>query len=74
MLTLRSRDLRSTIDLELMRSSYKYVDAYRREDFNGIVIFALTWIVQKLLAKKLPGLQVPQFLKQSLATLLILIP
>ena len=40
--TLRLRDLRSTIDLDLMRSSYTYFDAYRREDLDGAVMFALT--------------------------------
>ena len=27
--TLRSRDLRSTVDLDLMKSSYAYFDAYQ---------------------------------------------
>ena len=39
--TLRARDLRSTADLDIMRSSYRYSDAYRREDLDGNVIFAL---------------------------------
>ena len=39
--TLRARDLRSTADLDLMRSSYRYSDAYGREDLDGTVIFAL---------------------------------
>ena len=54
-LTLRSRDLRSTVDLDLMRSSYVYVstyfDARQREDLDGAVIFSLAQLVQKLLTK-----------------------
>ena len=49
--TLRSRDLRSTIDLDLIRSSYTHFDVYRREDLNGTVIFAPARLVQKLLSK-----------------------
>ena len=47
--TLRSRDLRSTGDLDLMRSPHAYTDAYQREDLDGIVAFALAWLVQKIL-------------------------
>ena len=50
--TLRSRDPRSTVDLDLMRSSYAYIYAYQWEDLDGTDIFALVWLVQKLLAKK----------------------
>ena len=39
--TLRSRDLRSSLDLDLMRSSYTYVDMYQREDLDGAIIFYL---------------------------------
>ena len=49
--TLRSRDLRSTGELDLMRSSYTYSDAYQREELDGAVIFALTRSVKKLLEK-----------------------
>ena len=38
--TLRSRDLRTTSDLDLMRSSYTFSDAYQREDLDGTVSFA----------------------------------
>ena len=48
--TLRSRDLRSPLDLDLMRS-YTYFDAYQREDLDGALSFALAHLVQKLLAK-----------------------
>ena len=43
--------LRSTHDLDLMRTSYTYSDAYQREDLDGAVSFALPCLVQKLLAK-----------------------
>ena len=39
--TLRSRDLRSPLDLDLMRSPYTYFDAYQREDLDGGLSFAL---------------------------------
>ena len=48
--TLRSRDMRSPLDLDLMRSWYTYFDAYQREDLDGALTFALTQLVQKLLA------------------------
>ena len=50
--TLRSRDLRSPVDLDLMRSYYTYFDAYQREDLDDALSFALAHLVQKLLAKK----------------------
>ena len=50
--TLRSRDLISTVHLDLMISSYVYFDAYQWEDLDGVVISALSCLVQKLLAKK----------------------
>ena len=56
--TVRSRDLRSTIDLDLDLRSYTFFDAYRREDLDGIVIFALARLV--VISKKLPG-HVPLF-------------
>ena len=49
--TLGSRELRSSLDLDLMRSRYTHFDAYQREDLDGAVSFALAWLVQKLLAK-----------------------
>ena len=45
---LRSRDLRSPLDLDLMRSLYTYFDAYEREDLDGALSFALAHLVQKL--------------------------
>ena len=45
--TLRSHDLRPTVDLDLMRLSYPYVDVYQWEDLDGIVTFALAWSVKK---------------------------
>ena len=46
--------LRSPLDLDLMRSSYTYLDYYQRDDIDGAIIFALKewFLVQKLLAKK----------------------
>ena len=49
MLTLRSRwcevsqwpDLRSTLDLDLRRSSHAYFDAYQREDIGAAILFIL---------------------------------
>ena len=49
--TLRSRDLRSPLDLDLMRSYYTYFDAYQQEDLDGALSFALAHLVQKLLSK-----------------------
>ena len=49
--TLRSRDLRSSLDLNLMRSYYTYLDAYQQEDLDGALSFSLAHLVQKLLAK-----------------------
>ena len=60
--TLRSHDLRTTVDVDLIRSSYTYFDAYQRDDLDGTVryyyffFFALararSWwlLVQKLWA------------------------
>ena len=47
--TLRSRDLRSPLDL--MRSWHICFDAYQRENLDGALSFALAHLVQKLLAK-----------------------
>ena len=44
--TLRSRDLRSPLDLDLIISFYTYFDAYQREDLDGALNFALTQLVQ----------------------------
>ena len=41
-LTLRSRNLRSPLDLDLMRSWYTYFDAYQRKDLDCAVSFAQT--------------------------------
>ena len=56
--TLRFRDLRSTFDLDLMRSTDAYSDSFQREDLDGARwcdgVFALARLVQKLWAKKVP--------------------
>ena len=57
--TIRSRDLRSTVDHDLMRLSHTCFDAYYWKEVNGIVNFVLARLVQKFLAKKLPCPQVP---------------
>ena len=43
--TLTSRDVRSPLDFDLMRSWYTYFDAYKREDLDGAIIFALAHLV-----------------------------
>ena len=45
--TLRSRGLKSTVNLDLMRSlyTYEYFDAYQRMDLDRAVICALAWFV-----------------------------
>ena len=48
--TLRSRDLMSLLDLDLMRQWYTYFDVYQRGDLDGALTFALPHLVQKLLA------------------------
>ena len=45
---LRSRDLRSPLDLDLMRSWYTFSLAHQQEDLDGAVIFALTQSMQNL--------------------------
>ena len=45
MMTLRSRDLRSTFDLDLSRSTYTYFDADRREDHDGAISLFLAGIL-----------------------------
>ena len=47
--TLRPCDMRSTGDLDLMKSTYKYSDAYQREDLDGAVIFVLYSLVSSKL-------------------------
>ena len=64
---LRSRDLRSPLDLDLMRSSYTQFDLYQREDLDGAIVFALARLVEKDLAKKKTPLS-------SSAAILILYP
>ena len=59
--SLRSRYLRSTVDLDLIRSSYTYFDAYQRTDLDGTATFPLAWSIQKLLAKHLSCPPVPLF-------------
>ena len=49
--TLRSRDMRSHLDIDLMRQLCIHFDAYQRKDLDGAVSFALAQLVQKLLAK-----------------------
>ena len=49
--TLRSHDLRSPLDLDLMRSYYTYFDAYQREDLDGALSFALAHLVQTILTQ-----------------------
>ena len=44
--TLRSPDLRSTRDLELISSSYTHFDACQRENLDGTAIFVLAQLVQ----------------------------
>ena len=55
-----SRDLRSPLDLDMMRSSYSYLDAYQREDLDGAIIFALARLVPRLLTNNSCP-QVPHF-------------
>ena len=43
--TLRSRDLRSPLDLDFMRSYYTYFDAYQGGDLDGALSVALTQLV-----------------------------
>ena len=50
--TLRSRDLRTPLDLNHMRSSYANFDAYKCEDLHSCVTFVLARLVQKKLTKK----------------------
>ena len=46
--TLRARNLRSTVDLDLMRASYTQVDAYQWEDlYDTVCVFALARLVHK---------------------------
>ena len=49
--TLRSRDLRTTLDLDHMRSSYANFDAYKCEDLHSFVTFVLARLVEKKLVK-----------------------
>ena len=58
---LRSHDVRSSDDLDRMRSLYTYSDVYQWEELDGAVSVALARLVQKLLSKKLPCSQVPPF-------------
>ena len=51
---LSSHNLKSTVDLDLMKSSYTYFYAYQWEDLDGAVIFAAARLVQKLLEEKTP--------------------
>ena len=52
---LRSRDLRSTIDLDLIKSSYTYFDAYPWEDLKGTdCLFCSGSVSSKVAGKKTP--------------------
>ena len=46
--TKKSRDLRSTDDLDLMWSRYTHFNAYQREDLDGALSFALAQLIQKI--------------------------
>ena len=48
---LKPRDLKSTVDLGLMRSLHTYFDAYQLEDLDDIVIFCLR-MVSSIVKKK----------------------
>ena len=50
--TLRSRDLRSPLQLDLMRSSYACSDAYQQQDLDSVIIFVLTQLVKHIIGKK----------------------
>ena len=52
--TLRSRYLRSPLDLDPMRSWYTYSDAYQCVDLDGGVSFSLAWLVHQTLLAKIP--------------------
>ena len=58
--TLRSRDLRSSVDLDLIRSSCTSSNAYQGDALDGTVIFALARDV-KVIGKKFRCPQVPLF-------------
>ena len=45
-------DLRSNFDLDFPRSTCIYFDASRREKHGGVRIISLTFLIEKLLAKK----------------------
>ena len=47
---LRSRDLRSTVDLDLMRS-YAYLNAYQWERLDGPVIFFFFFVLARMVEK-----------------------
>ena len=49
---LRSRDLRSTFDSDLLRSTYICFDADRREDRDGVISLFLAEILLNLFEKK----------------------
>lgn len=51
MMTLRSRDLRSTFDLDLSRSTYICFDADRLEDHDGAISLLLAGMVRKVFEK-----------------------
>ena len=59
--TLMSNDLRSPLDLDLMRSLHTYFDAYQGEDLDGALSFALTQLVQKLLTNNCLALRSRHF-------------
>ena len=59
--TLRSRDLRSTVDLDLMRSSYTYFDVYDYGISMVMLVHLYRAISSIVVGKKLPCHQVPLF-------------
>ena len=50
--TSRNLDLRSNLDIELLRLTCIYFDASRRKEHDGLQIMSLVFLVQKLIAKK----------------------
>ena len=66
MMTSRSRDLRSTFDLDLSRSTYISFDADWREDHDDALSLFLSWLIRKLFEKNSPYLAPPFWLFRPL--------
>ena len=49
--TSRDLDLRSSSDIDLLRSTRTYFDAFRREEQDAAKIMSLAFLVLKLFAK-----------------------